>query len=371
MKQTNKLIITGGHLTPALATIQALSAYTTKILFLGRRTTGPSDLFSQEAPELKSLGIPFTPIDAPKLHRKPISKNFSELLKLYPCFNQIHHIIRHFSPDCLLSFGGYLALPVALTAIAHRIPIITHEQTLKLGLTNQLIAKFSHTVAVSWPQTLAHHPRFTLTGNPVRPEFLCHPTRPSWLPFNLNHPLLYITGGNQGARAINQFVFYHLPSWTKRYYLVHQTGQGPALHTQPSHASAISALTPTQLSQYHHQPWFSASDVAWLIRHADLVISRAGANTITELLVSNSRSILIPLPVSAANEQVANASLLVNHGLATLLPQSRLDKLPSLITSQLNSPPFKPSSPTQQLQTLHRQAAHQLARLVITCAAAH
>lgn len=370
-----KILITGGHLTPAQATITALLPSRADILFIGREHTGSLDSPAHEKTEVTGSNIKFIPLDAPKFHRKPLSANLTELIKIHSTLRRLDRLVFEFQPHIFLSFGGYLALWTALTARKYRVPILTHEQTLCLGLANRVIAPFAHRVALSWPQTqkspapdqdLHSNHKYVLTGNPVRQEFVTNLPKPSFLTRS-RLPLLFITGGSQGARDINQYVLANLPSLTQKYRVVHQTGSKRAL-TPLTPQDTAKRLTPESKANYFYRSWFSAPEMASLLQHSDLVISRAGANTITELLVTQARSITIPLPTSAAGEQLLNARMLESLGLSSLLPESNLDQLPTLIHTLLSHPAHFRKAKIAQLRNLHSQAAVNLATLTLQCA---
>lgn len=356
------ILITGGHLTPAIATIKQLLQLKSRVTFVGRKYVNSNQTKSHESVQIKKLGIQFIHFDAPKLHRKPVKNNLYEIPKFIPSIKQARKIIRKTQPDAILTFGGYLALPIVLVSKYHHIPIITHEQTTKTGLANSIISNFATISAYSWPQNISQFPyqnrlaktKF-LTGNPVRPEFISPQKQPAWLANHHNKPLIYITGGNQGARDINHYIYQHVQKLSSVYTIVHQYG-----HTPP--------LKSLQAKSYYAKPWYEAAEAAWLMQNSDLVISRSGANTVTELLVTQSRSIQIPLPTSARKEQQINAQLLSQLGLAIILPESSIANLPQLIRDNIKPIKTKLNPAIAHLITLHSQAAQKLAALAHSCA---
>jgi len=369
-----KILITGGHITPALAVIPELKKHHLNIIFVGRSHTGRQDLPTKEQ-ELIGESAQFVSFDAPKLHSKPLIRNLLELAKTPGSLLAARRILTTHHPDLILTFGGYLALPIALMAKTLGIPIITHEQTTVLGKTNRILARLSHILALSWPHTQSVPSALTsttaLTGNPLRPEFFTTQSHPSWY-HNPHHlPTIYITGGNQGASALNQYILHHLSALTAKYYLIHQTGVARSQADLDKLLAAKQQLPDKQQLNYHLAPWYDTTDVTWLMHHVNLVVSRAGANTITELLVTGTPSILIPLPYSAAGEQQQNAALLENFGLATVLPQPQLSQLTSLISKLIAQPKPQLSSPATKLQSLHTQAVTALTSQVFACLDQH
>jgi len=351
-----KVLISGGHLTPALAVIEALPA-NSEVLFVGRHQVDQHTTPSREPELISQTSATFISFEAAKLHRKPLTRNLTQAPLVFSSFKKARQLLKIHQPDVFLSFGGYLAVPFALAAKSLGIPIITHEQTTTLGLTNRLLGHLSTNLAYSWPTDLTkkHMPQNAiLTGNPVRSQFLKPGPKPKWLTTHL--PFLLVTGGSQGALDLNRAIESHFDFLTSRYFLVHQIGSSwkSKLPLQPS-------------SNYYPVEFLDTRSMAYLMHHANLVIARSGANTITELLLSSTPSILVPLPFSAGNEQTQNALLLERLGLAFHLPETKLNQLPQTINS-FTSQPIHPDPRVSQLANLHSQAASQLVKLLKECA---
>ncbi|MBI4999732.1 glycosyltransferase, partial [Candidatus Gottesmanbacteria bacterium] len=233
--------------------------------------------------------------------------------------------------QCHLSFGGYIALPVALAGWLLRIPIITHEQSVVPGLATKIISRIAYRVCVSWPQSLGFFPKekTRLTGNPIRLaifnfQFSIFNKIPiSQFP-NKKLPLIYITGGNLGAHAINEVVANILPRLLEKYRIIHQCGDSQ-IYRDYGQLSVVSCqLSVEQRKRYLLTKYVESEDIGWVLNNADLVISRAGANTVTELAALAKPAIFIPLPWAGQQEQLANASLLEKIGSAVILPQEKL-----------------------------------------------
>src|SRR3989344_2679499 len=247
-----KILMTGGHLTPALATIEKLKSRS-RLLFVGRSYSDSDHSASREHQLIRQAGIDFRTFNPPKFHRKPLSLNFVEALRYPGALVKAATIVRAFSPDIVLSFGGYLAPPIALAAYFQDIPVITHEQTTTLGLGNQLITLFATKLALSWP-TPVHRSNAILTGNPVRSAFLGKPTKPAWYRSPDSLPTIYITGGNLGSRDIIAAVAAHLNTLAAKYYLVIQTGAGNHGANQQTIAAAARQLDPHRQRHVHAAP---------------------------------------------------------------------------------------------------------------------
>lgn len=368
MRRNVKVLITGGHLTPALATIEILKKKQVEIVFAGRKTTDVHLSSSQEQRLIESMGLPFESIEAAKFHRKPVGRNWAEISKLGKSLAQSWQMIRRHQPDVVLSFGGYLAVPVVVAAKLMHIPVVTHEQTMALGLANQIIAGMADQVAISWPDTQQAPHRCVLVGNPVRSGLLVVTKTPQIFKTLPDKPIIYVTGGNQGAQAINQAVIALLPELVEKYVVIHQTGATRNQVDLNAAKQRRHGLADAVRNNYLPQAWFSAEEVGWLLKQCSLVISRAGANTVTELLVTGTRAILIPLPVSGRNEQQMNAQLFEKLGLGVCLDQDKLHLLAETIASQAAEPSGGQTPQLHQLRQLHLHAADKLVKLTLSCA---
>lgn len=357
MSAGKKILITGGHLTPALATIEVLLQADYQVEFVGRRFTDQQGSKSKEEIEVEKLGVKFHGFDAPK-HNRFRKLELPLLLPrlLYSVFIA-DRLLGQIKPDLLLSFGGYLALPIAVAAKFRNIPIITHEQTLNLGLANQIIGRLSQLIAVSWPITQLKWPQTSLTGNPIRHAFF-----KTYKNTKYSHevlPVIYITGGNQGSSAINNQVFNSLEELLQDYQIIHQTGDSRSA-ADLKLAKKISKNLPPKLKQkYLYQAWFEADEVSQILDAASLVVSRAGANTLSELIVKSKRSILIPLPTGVNVEQAANAKFAQELGFAKMLNQENISQLAAVIKQEL-AQKFTPNTQIETLRQLHLNGAKNL-----------
>ena len=294
MKQIT-LCITGGHLTPALAVIEEIirQKLNWNLLFIGRSHAfegGASP--TQEKRLIQAYGIPFYALFTGR-------QGFS-IWKFPVGFFQSLFLLAFNRPTAVLSFGGYIALPVAIAAFLLRIPIITHEQTGGLGLANKIIARFARRVIFSGD-----------SGVPIRRALFNPPENPSF-PVDTKLPILYITGGSTGAASLNALVYPLIAELTKTYTVIHQVGSGDTLHA------------PAADDRYVVAQYFDTEDVAWIYTHAALVIGRAGANTVAETTVLGVPTLFIPLPWSAGNEQMNNARGLEKEGVAVIAKQEEL-----------------------------------------------
>lgn len=326
-----KILISGGHLTPALAFIDYLQTYqkNVEIVFVGREYSRESDRQpSREKQEITARNIEFIPLLAAKLaDRSPIT-----LLKQSSRFaasltGTISIIVKH-KPDIFVSFGGYLAVPVALACWVQRIPVITHEQTRSVGISNQIISRLAKKVAISYPESAAYLPdhKTVVTGNLIRKQLLKkNPVKPSWLTSATGLPILYITGGSQGSEVINTTISQVLSRILRDWVVIHQCGTASQTRSYATELQKKKRqLSKTQQSRYYIHEWVNETELAWIYKNASVVVSRAGANTTQELIYNKIPSVLIPLPFSHYQEQQKNAEALAATGGAIIIPQKHL-----------------------------------------------
>jgi UDP-N-acetylglucosamine--N-acetylmuramyl-(pentapeptide) pyrophosphoryl-undecaprenol N-acetylglucosamine transferase len=336
-----KIVITGGHLTPALAVIEELRKRNWEIIFIGRKYAAEGNkTLSVESKVIPSLGIPFFPIQAGKIQRYFNRWTIPALFRLPFGFIQAFFYLRRFKPNVVLSFGGYVSAPVVFSAWLLKVPVITHEQTTVKGLATKFNSIFAEKIAVSWPNSLKEFPKkkVVLTGNPIRKEIFKFNER-IWkiLNFEKNLPLIFVTGGNQGSHIINKTVGEIIPQLTKTANVFHQCGHLNALGDFEKLEELRNKLPSKLKSRYHVKKYLVVEEMGTILRKAELVISRAGANTLTELAWLGKPCILIPFPWLYQNEQEKNAKMLAQTGIAEILLQKDLsgEKLLHLIRKML------------------------------------
>lgn len=320
-----KLLITGGHLTPALSFLDFVKKQGDEVVFVGRQHSSKDhQIESHEKAEVENRQAHFEYVDTVKINRHEIVKSLLTLPKIITSILTARKVLIEHQPDIVVSFGGYVAVPVVIAAKTLSIPIFTHEQTMVIGLANKVIALLADKVGTSWPQThgVDASPKYTLTGNPIRYELKQKSTlKPDWV--TSQKPILYITGGSQGSKRINAEITAMVSKLVPDYYCIHQCGS----EADFVNASQVRLSLPEEQRQnYTVRTWFSAVEVAWILSHAMLVIGRAGANTVSELIEAEVPSILIPLPNAGQNEQYLNAFYLSERHAALLLPQPKLNQ---------------------------------------------
>lgn len=326
-----KLLITGGHLTPALGLIDYVQQQQPAdvIVFVGREYSQEKNKQpSKERTEIEERGLTFIPFTSGKfVEKNPVALVASTALCIKAFFHACAILLKE-KPDIFISFGSYLAVPVAVAAWLLRVPIITHEQTRTIGTANRFITHLAKVTAVSYPQTAALLPnkKVVVTGNVMRQQLVQKsPKQPAWITFKPEKPLLYITGGSQGSEVINTVVCQSLPRILKDWYVIHQCGAANMNRSYKQELeTAREQLKPQLRFSYIVREWVSVEELAWIYKNATGLISRAGANTTQEVALFKIPSIMIPLPFSNHNEQLLNAQWLEETGGAIIIHQKDL-----------------------------------------------
>jgi len=315
---------TGGHLFPLVAVAKQLkNIYPQNEDRLEMFFLGPDD-FSKNI--LEKEGIMTKTILAGKIRRYFSIKNIFDLFKMPFGFLQTLWYLYLWMPEVIFSKGGYGSVPVVLVAWFYRIPVLIHESDTIPGLANRLAAKFSKRIAISFPSAGKYFPaqKTALVGNPIRQEIIqaCTSTNlkekeKAKNVFNINSqkPVIFVLGGSQGAQKINELISLTLSSLLEKYEIIHQCGF--------KNFEQIKKET-GQLNGYHLYPFLDLEQIVAAFTLADLVISRAGASSISEIAVCHRPSILIPLPDAAANHQRENAFDYARAGATIVLEQDNL-----------------------------------------------
>lgn len=309
-----KIVMTGGgtagHVTPNIALMPALQKEGYEISYIG----------SYEGIEkrlIEDQGIPYYGISSGKLRRYFDPKNFSDPFKVLKGYRQSKKLLRKIKPDVVFSKGGFVSVPVVMAAKRCKIPAIIHESDLTPGLANRLAIPNATKVCCNFPETLKYLPeeKAVLTGSPIREELLSGNADNA---FSLCHfedrskPVLLIIGGSSGSRAINTAIHDLLPELVKNYNIIHLCGKGNLENT-------LNSVSGYAQFEYANQ------ELADMFALADLVISRAGANAICELLALRKPNILIPLPAAASRgDQILNANSFRSQGFSYVLEEEEL-----------------------------------------------
>lgn len=331
-----KVVICGGHLAPALAVIEKLlkkSNY--HIYYIGCKKHLEGDSAeSLEFNTLSKLDIPFKSITTGRMQRSLSWLTIPSLFKLPIGLIQSFYYLSKLRPKMIVSFGGYVALPVCLCARILRIPIITHEQTHVLGLANKIISKIGKVLCLSFKDTenVPSGVKTVFTGNPVRDSINTYEDKKVISFGNEKLPLLYVTGGSLGSKTINRTVAKIIPSLCIRFRILHQCGNASGGEDFKDLSHLKDTLDPFYKNNYQVIEHIKPSSVGTILKNSLLVVGRAGANTVYEILTVGVPAILIPLPWAGQNEQEKNALLLKSIGLGEIILQSELTPLLLLST---------------------------------------
>ncbi|OGG11267.1 hypothetical protein A2Z00_02125 [Candidatus Gottesmanbacteria bacterium RBG_13_45_10] len=334
-KPRMKIFIIGGHVTPAVGVIDEIEKKHPDwvVVFVGRKYAQEGDRHpSVEYEIMTSRGIRFLPIIAGRLQRSLSLQTIPSILKIPVGFIQATYYCLHERPQCIVSFGGYVAVPIAMVGALFGVPVITHEQTRIPGLSNKIIAKFAKKICVTFDETARNFPpaKTIVTGLPLRRDLFCPPSEFITDVHEKKYPIIYITGGATGATSLNERIFPLIGQLLKKYTVVHQIG----IHSFHNAETIRGQLSKEDQARYVIARYFGLKEISWILHHAALVVCRSGANTVVELAVFGKIALCIPLPWSAGNEQYHNAKWLQEHGGANVLMQK--DATPQKILQDIH-----------------------------------
>ena len=312
MTPLKSVVVTGGgtagHVIPAKPVIQRLIARGTKVTFIGSKS-------GLEERLVADLAITFQAITTGKLRRYLSFQNFVDLFRVPIGILQAIALVFRIKPDVVFSKGGYVAFPVVVAAWILRKPVVSHESDLTAGLANRLAIPFTHTVCVNFPATRIRARQVMVTGTPIRESLLNGNAERGREFLKVDHhlPVLLVVGGSLGAEQVNAVVREALTDLCTGFKVVHVCGPGK-LSTQYQKVDGYAQF------EYIDEQW---GDV---LAAADFVISRAGANSLYELLALRKPHLLIPLPRSASRgDQLENAEMAKKEGWSEVIFEEDLE----------------------------------------------
>ena len=315
-----KLLITGGHFSPAYALIQYVKKKA-DIVVAGRKYAFEGDnTLSYEFETCHKEGVSFIPIKSGRIQRRLTRYTFTSVLKIPLGFTSALVILKKIKPDVVVSFGGYLAVPIVVAAYILKIPIVLHEQTLKAGYANKFLARFASVVCISYEVSEKYFPKkkTVFTGLPIRKEvFEFKKTKK----FSSEDIVIYVTGGSAGAHAINNLIEKNLKVLLEKYIIVHQTGDTVRYKDFERLSEYKKSLPKDMSDRYILKKYIFPDEIGSIYHLSDVVVSRSGANTIAELLALSKKALLIPLPGGQSGEQLENAEYFFQHGVGRILIQ--------------------------------------------------
>lgn len=311
---------TGGHITPILAVVEKLKELKNKdvdFLFVG-----PESDFNKA---IENEGIKIKTISAGKLRRYISIKNLFDIIKIPVGIIQSLGIIHNYKPDIVFSKGGYASVPPVIAAWIFKIPIITHESDIVPGLANKIISKFAKKILVSFSVSEKYFSKkkVVFTGNPIRQDILDGDKDRARKIFNLEEdiPTILIFGGSQGAKKINEVVIKSLPNILEKFQIIHICGNKNYKNLKQE----IQNLDLKNSHRYKVYP-FLTDDLKDSFALCDIIVSRAGANSLSEIIALEKPNILIPLSSSANNHQYENAEYYSQREMAILLKEQNLSE---------------------------------------------
>nr|WP_317283237.1 undecaprenyldiphospho-muramoylpentapeptide beta-N-acetylglucosaminyltransferase [uncultured Sellimonas sp.] len=308
-----RIILTGGgtagHVTPNIALLPRLKELQYDIHYIGSYNGIEKDL-------IEPFHIPYHGISSGKLRRYFSIKNFTDPFRVLKGFREANKLMKTLKPDVIFSKGGFVSVPVVMAGKRNHIPVIIHESDMTPGLANKLSMSSASKICCNFPETLKHLPeeKAVLTGSPIRRELLSgnKEAAKKFCGFTSDKPVILIIGGSLGAAAVNQAVREILPSLLKDFQIIHLCGKG----------KLDESLTGTEgYAQFE----YIQKELKDLFALADIVISRAGANAICELLALHKPNILIPLSASASRgDQILNARSFERQGFSMVLEEEEI-----------------------------------------------
>lgn len=308
-----KIILTGGgtagHVTPNIALIPELQKRDYEIYYVGSKDGIETKLMAD-------FDIPYFGISSGKLRRYFDVKNFTDPVRILKGYAEAAKIMKKVKPDVVFSKGGFVTVPVVLAAKRKKIPCVLHESDLSPGLANKLCIPSATAICANFPETLSHLPeeKAYLTGSPIRKE-LFSGNRLNGLDFcgfNSAKPVILVIGGSLGSVRVNEAVRDILPQLLENYQVIHLCGKD----------KIDESLADTQ---GYVQFEYIQKELCDLLDAADLVISRAGANAICELLALHKPNILIPLSLEASRgDQILNAQSFEKQGFSFVIQEEEL-----------------------------------------------
>lgn len=308
-----RIILTGGgtagHVTPNIALIPELQARGYEIHYIGSKTGIEKELIG-------NFDIPYYGISSGKLRRYFDLKNFTDPFRIIKGYSEAGSLIKKIKPDVVFSKGGFVTVPVVKAAKRKGVPCVLHESDISPGLANRLCIPSATAVCANFPETLDNLPKGKahLTGSPIRRELFSgnRLTGLDFCGFTANKPVILVIGGSLGSVRVNEAVREILPQLLEKYQIIHLCGKDKVDETLEG-------------TEGYRQFEYIQKELCDLLDAADIVISRAGANAICELLALHKPNILIPLSLEASRgDQILNAASFEKQGFSYVIKEEEL-----------------------------------------------
>lgn len=310
-----RIILTGGgtagHVTPNIALLPRLKELGYDIQYIGSYNGIEKEL-------IEPFGIPYHGISSGKLRRYFSTKNFTDPFRVLKGFGEANKLIRDLKPDVIFSKGGFVSVPVVLAGKKNKVPVVIHESDMTPGLANKLSLPSAAKVCCNFPETLEHLPadKAVLTGSPIRQELLSGNKIAALdlCGFSADKPVILVIGGSLGSVVVNNAVRLALPELLEQFHVIHLCGKGK-LDASLNNVEGYAQFE------------YIKSELRDIFALADVVISRAGANAICELLALRKPNLLIPLSANASRgDQILNARSIERQGFSVVIEEEELSK---------------------------------------------
>lgn len=308
-----KIVLTGGgtagHVTPNIALVPYLKEAGFDISYIGSYE-------GMEKGLIENIGIPYTGISSGKLRRYLDLKNLSDPFRVIKGYSEAKKHLKALNPNIVFSKGGFVSVPVVLAARKLHIPVIIHESDMTPGLANKIAIPSATKVCCNFPETVSTLPegKAVLSGSPIRKELLEGSAQKGKeiCRFDNDKPVIMMTGGSLGSVHINNVLRSILPTLLEKYQLVHLCGKG-------NYDDSLSD------KKGYFQLEYAGEEMAHIYAAAEIVISRAGANSICELLSLVKPNILIPLSAEQSRgDQILNAASFEKQGFSYVIQDNDL-----------------------------------------------
>lgn len=324
-KTKTRIVLTGGHgATTALSVVEELIRRKDKrkpwdIYWIGaKRAFEGKSVPSLGSYVLPKLGVTFEPIVTGRIQTRFTLWTMPSLIKIPIGFISAFIILLRIKPKAILSFGGYAAFPVVVSGKLLGIPVVIHEQTAAVGRANKISTPFADKIALARESSLKYFPKekSEVVGNPV-PSSISEITakkKPG------SPPVIYITGGSRGSVAVNTLFGEIIEDLLQNYIVIHQTGYVDF----EKFKEIKSKLSRKTRDRYQVHSLIDPTKIDGIFRRADIVVARAGANTVSDIMAAKRPAIFIPLPHAYLDEQRKNAIFAKKFGVAEVLNQEFL-----------------------------------------------
>lgn len=308
-----RIVLTGGgtagHVTPNIALLPSLKEAGYEVSYIGSYDGIEKKL-------IEDFDIPYYGIATGKFRRYFDLKNVTDPFKVIKGYAEARKILKELKPDVLFSKGGFVSVPVVRAAASLKIPCIIHESDMTPGLANRLCIPVADKICCNFPETLSSVPasKAVLTGSPIRAELSKGSKEAGYklCGFTDEKPVVMVIGGSQGAQSVNVVVRESLDEMLKDFQVVHICGKDKMDNLM---------LSVPGYKQFE----YIKSELKDIFAMADVVISRAGANAICELLALKKPNILIPLSIATRGDQILNANSFAGQGFSVVINEENLD----------------------------------------------